>query len=330
MPFSGDCSKDRPSSRRRSLPNILFTLLTLYTVLLLCCCGRKGPPTLASYERLPAPTLTGAYHREGAVRIFWSYPKDKENMTRAFTLLRATDETFLKLASVKAGERSYIDTDFKPGEHYRYKILARNLRGILSSDSNILNVTPLAPPLPPEDISFIVTGDSVVLSWQSRGKNVRYNVYKGFRKGMYPPSPMNASPLSEDSFRDALDIDKTVYYVVRSVVQSDLTNEGASSEQVVVDPFTFVPSAPKGLRAFAAPDRVILYWDAPTEPWVTGFRVYRRAGMGAYALIGSTQIPTFVDREMAPGKRDYEVTAVGPEKEGPGAEIRDVTFPPQE
>jgi hypothetical protein len=330
MHLSACCKRGCCSTGRIRTPlKVLFTFLLVSLLLLLCSCGKKGPPTLVSYKRLPAPKLLGAYHREGAITISWAFPVDNEDMTDTFVLLRASDGPFERIAFPGSGERSHADTDFRTGKQYRYKIVARNLRGILSDDSNILAVTPLQPPPPPGDISFVVKGNSVILSWQDEGKDIRYNVYKYFEDGNHAPSPVNASPLSGNKFTDTFEINRIVYYSIRSVVQNDVINEGPPSGKVEVDPFVLVPPAPEGIKAFAAPDRVILYWDASSEPWVTGFNVYRKIGDGPYGLIGHTQIPTFVDMERPSTKRDYKVSAVGPGKEGPGTEAKGVIYLPQ-
>ncbi len=274
--------------------------------------------------------LVRAYHREDTITISWTFPEDREDMTEDFALLRASDGVFRRIAFPASTARTYSDTHFMAGVHYRYKIVARNHHGMLSNDSNILAVTPLQLPAPPKDISFVVKGNSAILSWQGDGKDLCYNIYKGFKKGSYSTSPANASPLSVDSFTDSLDIKRIVYYSIRSMVKSDIINEGPPSAGLEVDPFALVPSAPQGLRAFPAPDRVILYWDEAAEPWVTGFRVYRRIGAGPYELIGQTQIPAFVDTEPPSTKRDYRVTAAGPGKESPGAEAGDIVYRPQE
>jgi hypothetical protein len=309
---------------------LLFIFFMVSFLLPLSSCGKKGPPTLASYEKLPAPVLISAVHREGMITISWAFPENKEDMTDGFILLRASDGTFRRLAFLQSDERSFADTDFRAGEHYRYKIVAKNLRGILSDDSDILTVTPLQPPQPPNEISFAIKGNSVILSWQDEGKDIRYNVYKNFKHGSRAPSPVNVSPLSMNSFTDVFEIDRIVCYSIRSVVRSDVINEGSPSAEVEVNPFALVPPQPEGLKAFPAPDRVILYWDAPSEPWVTGFNIYRKIGDGPYVLIGHTQIPTFVDITQPSTKRDYMVRAVGPGKEGPAAEANGVIWLPQD
>jgi hypothetical protein len=158
-----------------------------------------------------------------------------------------------------------------------------------------------------------------------------YNIYRGLKKGIYGMSPVNKSPVSDSSFTDAFTINKAVYYTIRSLRGSEIRDEGAPSEELVVDPSELVPSPLKNFRYLAAPDRVFLYWDEPEESWVTRFRIYRKAGGQDYQLIGETQIPVFVDKEPAVTERDYRINAVGPDKEGPGTEIRQIkyTSPPE-
>ncbi len=308
---------------------VLSFIILVYLVVVLTACGKKGPPTLKSYERPPAPVLISAYHNEGGITLSWSFPGDKEEMTEDFVILKAAEGDFSRIAFPASTARSFIDRDFRPGVHYRYKVVARNHRGMLSNASNILSVTPVQLPRPPEELSFVVKGNTIILSWKQE-KDLRYNIYKGMGKGQFSPSPINASPLSGNSYTDAFDVNRIVSYSVRSLAVTDIVNEGPPSSGIEIDPFAFVPSAPKGLRAFAAPDRVILSWDEAPEPWVTGFRVYRRTGDRPYEPVGRTQIPTFVDMEPPLVETDYMVTATGPGKEGPGAETKGVIYQPQE
>ena len=87
-----------------------------------------------------------------------------------------------------------------------------------------------------------------------------------------------------------------------------------------------VPPAPLDLRYFAAPGKVFLYWKEPTERWITGYRIYRKTDDQGYTLIGETQVPTFLDTGGPAGERSYRVNAVGPSREGPGAEVGAVFF----
>jgi hypothetical protein len=45
-------------------------------------------------------------------------------------------------------------------------------------------------------------------------------------------------------------------------------------------------------------------------------------------FIGETSVPSYFDKGKASAKRNYRVTALGPSKEGPASEIKDVVFVP--
>ncbi len=320
-------SKDKISSLKQPyhfFPVVSFLLFFLSLFIL--SCGKKGEPTLKSFEKPLPPSLSGAIHRGDEIILSWSYPKNKEAEIAGFHLLKSSGSGFNKVASLGSDKRSYADTDFQIDIHYAYKIVSQNRRGILSNDSNIVSLTPSMPPAPPKNISFTVPDDSVILSWENGGDGILFNVYKSFEKGTYGASPVNKTPLSGNTFRDIFIINKPVYYIIRSLTKNEWRDEGPPSEEVAIDPFAFVPPPPKDVRYFAAPDKVYLYWNEPDHMWITRFRVYRRIGGGDYVLIGETQIPTFLDAEKPSTKRDYRVSAVGPGKEGPGTEIMGVVF----
>lgn len=306
-----------------------FIVLLLLPLLLLSC-GKKGSPTLKSYDRPEKPSLLSALHREDSIVLTWDFPKSKEETISGFVLLKASGAGFEKNSRLDAGERSFRDADFKNGSTYRYKIVSESLRGVRSDDSNVVDITPLNTPKAPEDLSFHVSDDSLVLEWKSSGKGVLYNVYRNFEKGVFALVPLNQTPLSEDTFKDIFYMDKRVYYTVRSLINKETRDEGSASEEIAVDPFEFVPPAPREVGYFAAPDRVFLFWKAADERWVTGYRVYRRIGDQEYTLIGETQIPTFLDSEEPVSKRDYRITSLGLKKEGTGTEIKSVIYVPQE
>ena len=70
-----------------------------------------------------------------------------------------------------------------------------------------------------------------------------------------------------------------------------------------------------------------LIWKEPPETWVTGYRVYREMNKGeGCKFLGETKTPVFVDKENPSVERSYRVTAIGPVKEGPPAEIKSISF----
>jgi predicted small lipoprotein YifL len=300
--------------------------LLIVSLLSLAACGKKGPPTLKEYEKPPAPSALKAIHREDKIVLSWNYPKEKESSLADFVVLRSSGAEFEKLALPEKTRRTYEDSSFSTGSTYSYKIVARNLKGVYSTDSNMVVVIPLAVPPPPSDLSFSIQGNSLLLAWKPAEKGLFYNIYRSLEKGKYGTSPVNGKPVSGSSFTDAFNINKTVYYTIRSLHDSGTRDESAPSKELAVDPADLVPAPVRNLTYFAAPDKIFLYWDEPEESWVTSFRVYRKKEGQDYQLIGETQIPVFIDTEPSPTKNDYRVNAVGPDKEGPGTGITGVKY----
>lgn len=303
----------------------LFIPALLALALLTSSCGKKSAPTLAAYERPPAPVLLRVVHRENRIILSWSFPEDKTASISNFTVLKSSGKG-LERTTVPKSRRSFTDTAFTCGGNYSYRIVAQSLAGVLSNDSNALAITPVKPPPPPAGLSFKIEGDAVILSWQGGGNNIFYNVYRSFHEGIYGDEPYNKSLLSQSSFRDVFRIDRPVYYTVRSLRNDTSEDEGPPSSQITVNPFDLVPPAPLDLRYVAVPGKVFLYWKESPERWISGYRIYRRTRGQEYELIGQTEVPTFIDRDKSLTERDYRVNAIGPSREGPGAEVRGVFF----
>jgi hypothetical protein len=323
-------------------------LITVFC--LLASCGKKGEPTLKSYEKPGSPANLGAIHRESEIILLWDFPKNKENAIRGFYLMKLTplslplisslprrdtegskesSGNFEKVAFLVPDKRSYIDREFTTGSQYAYKIISQNLRGILSNDSNVIEIGPKALSLPPGKPVYKIEYDLITLTWQDVGNGIFYNIYKSDQKGMYSVYPLNAEPVKGTSFRDSFDIKKTVYYTIRSLWGGTVRDEGPPSEELEVNPSEFVPSPPESLRALTRQEGVQLFWQEAPETWVTGYRVYRKTDKKeGFIFIGETSVPAYFDQEKPSKKRSYQVTALGPSKEGPPSEIRDIVFVP--
>lgn len=241
--------------------------------------------------------------------------------------MKSSDGDFQIIAFVQPDIRAYRDTDFVVGQEYRYKIISENLRGI-RNDSSVLSIKPLPPPPPPPGkLSFKATHETITITWEKSSELSFYNIYKSTEKGKYGLTPLNSQPLKETSYQDTFDLNRTVFYTVRSSTGNAIRDEGTPSEELMVNPLEFTPSSPRDLIAVPTSDNVYLTWKEPPETWVTGYKVYREADkQEGYVFIGFTHTPSFVDREKSADKRNYRVTALGPSKEGSPAEIRDVLY----
>lgn len=314
-------------------------LLVVYCLLfaaycLFCSCGKKGEPTLKSYEKPDPPSGFRVIQRESEIILLWDFPKDKEQAIKGFYLMKSTSENpplppFEKIAFLRNNVRSYIDTNFKIGSEYNYKIISQNIRGVTSNDSNIIDIKPKNPPSPPENLSFKIEYNSITLTWKSAGEGILYNIYKSYKKGSYSLMPLNKEPVKETFFRDNFDIKKPVYYIIRSLIGGNAWTEGPASKEMVIDPLEFIPSAPEALQAVVTDKSIYLSWKEPPETWITGYKVYREIDKKeGFLFIGETQTPAFIDNENPFIKRTYRVTAMGPSKESSPAEIKDVVFIP--
>lgn len=250
-------------------------------------------------------------------------------MIKGFYILKSSGNNFEKTAFVKNDTRSHRDPDFTIDSEYQYKIVSHSLKSINSIDSNIVNVIPRSAPSPPQNITFRIEPDSLILKWEQSNGEILYNIYKTYEQGEYGLSPVNKEPLKENSFMDSLDVQKTVYYTIRGLTASSSRDEGHASEEIKIDPLEFIPDRIQDIQAVSTEKYVYLLWKEVPERWVRGYNIYRKKdGDKDYTFIGNTQIPAFMDRYEPLTKRGYRITAVGLGKEGPPAEIRDIMFVP--
>jgi fibronectin type 3 domain-containing protein len=313
--------------KNRRLFPFIVCVFAFTSLFLLCACGKKGDPTLKSYEKPEPPSQLTAIHRESEIILSWKFPKSKEPSIKGFHLLKSTGGDFEELTSLNNDQRSYTDTRFEIGGDYHYKIVAQNLKGVLSKDSNILVIRPATLPAPPKNLSFIVTYDVLMLTWASAGEGLLYNVYKSDKPGDYSLTPVNREPLKELSLKDVFTVSKSVFYTIRSVSGSLIRDEGPASVELIMNPEEFVPPSPENLQAVPTQSNVHLVWKESAATWVRGYRIYRETNtQEGFIVLGETQTPSFLDSGKPDTKRNYRVTALGPAKEGPPAEIRDIVY----
>lgn len=288
----------------------LATAALIVLMLLLASCGRKAPPRLPVYERPPAPSSLEAIHREGTVVLTWDYPSRKLRYVREFQVVRsgktldATEET------------SYTDADIGYGKRYDYTVFAVSTGGIISEGSAQLAVEVIDVPPAPQGLRAEVVAKGVRLTWGHPEEGRLYNVYRSYAPPLDLLRPINREPLREAEFVDNPLMERPVYYTVRALAGGAERHEGPASEVVEMKPEAFVPSAPEGLRAVVAGDKVLLAWKESPEAWVRAYKVYRAVEGGDYVLIGESRTPSFIDGAVPLGAVSYKVRAVGPSMEG--------------
>ena len=286
-------------------------------------CGKKGDLTLRAFEKPAAAGNISALHRDNEINIFWQYPAHEMQRIKGCQVMRSDDGgiIFKELAFLNPDKLLYVDKNFAVGREYYYKIRCLSVRNIYSDDSAVIKVIPLPLPQKPEDISYKVENDSIKIHWR-QAADLKYNIYKSFQKGDYSISPLNNEPLSENYFNDKIETGKTVYYTVRALLGTEIRDEGPPSEELEVNPASFVPSRPSGLKHIPVEKASYLLWKENPEAWVKGYRVYRKRLIDDnFVLIGEPAAPVFADAEPLASKTVYYITAVGPVKESLPSEM---------
>jgi hypothetical protein len=294
------------------LPGVYYLLILVF--FLSFSCGKKGPPTLKAYEKPEKPSGLTAVHREDGIVLKWSYPDGLRPSIKGFQVLRSEGKGFEREMFVKSDQDSFADNDFRLNVTYEYKVVAQNLKDILSDDSDIVRVTPASLPPPPEDIRVTIRTDSVELAWDSSGEGVCYNVFRRPERGKYGGTPLNAEPDCSTSFKDDfLSLESPVYYTVRALHNTPSRDEGYPSREIEVSPSNFIPTPPSDIRVVKTQGKIYITWKESPEMWVKGYRVYRKLEEEKdFVLLGEVKTPAFTD-EGKPGRRTwYMIRAEGP------------------
>lgn len=305
---------------------------------LLPSCGKKGEPTLLTFVK-PAPVRNiTVLHREDALLLSWPYDvsSDMQDLIKGFYLEKAVGAAdnkptaFKNVVFLPVSESHYTDKDFTAGNSYFYRILVLSVRNITSDQSPVIKVLPSVPPPAPEGLSYEVKNDAVEIRWKAVPGKVKYNIYKSREKNVSTGALLNKAALGEPFFSDKVETHLSSYYFVRSLIDSDIKDEGFPSEVLEVNPSNFMPSKPAGLKYVYAPKGLVLLWNENPETWVKRYHVYRKKAVeSGFRLIGEAVTPAFKDNDPLTSKTTYYITAIGPSSESGTSELLEVN-PPQE
>ena len=303
-------------------------------VLMLAACGKKGDPTLTTFVKPPPVKNITVLHHENSILLSWSYSPspDMQELIKGFYIEKAVGAgdnnpaEFKKTVFLPGTMNHYADTDFEAGRPYFYKILVYSVRNIISDQSAVVKVIPEVLPPPPQGLFFEVKNDAVEIRWNKVPGKVKYNIYRSNKQNEFTESPLNKAALSEPLFVDKVETGSRLYYRVTSLLETDIKDEGFPSKVLEVDPMTFVPSKPSGLKYVYTEQGVVLMWKENPESWVKRYRIYRkRTGESRYSLIGEAVTPTFKDIEPVTSKTLYCITALGPSGESAALEPLEVS-----
>jgi len=86
-----------------------FLHFFLIACLLVASCGKKGEPTLKSYEKPDPPSNLRAIHRESEIILLWDFPKNKEKTIKGFYLMKLIGRGDSERIFLEPDKRSHID-----------------------------------------------------------------------------------------------------------------------------------------------------------------------------------------------------------------------------
>lgn len=220
-------------------------------------CGKKG--ALVPPEALaPAPISNLSLAQKGErFRVSWSVPGKQEGggklqdlagflLFRRVVLPPAEDceecpTAYRELAridldyprgAVQIGNRLiYDDSDLERGRSYQYKVRSYTSGGAQSRDSNKVRHRALIPPAPPavkaeSGASSIVL--SIVAPKPEEGSLAGFNIYRSKSGEGTPSSPLNATPVTGESYEDK-DVNLGVHYSYLVTAVATLNGETVES-----------------------------------------------------------------------------------------------------
>jgi fibronectin type 3 domain-containing protein len=181
--------------------------------------------------------------------------------------------------------------------------------GKQSGWSNFVVVQVVAAVATPESVTPVATSQGVRLTWRAAGTSFR--VLRKTEGAEYAAVAETTSPEWMDT---AAEFGKRYSYRVQNVVKvADRLAESDLSKEASITPVDkFPPAVPAGVRADAAPVSIELTWQRNTEPDLSGYRIYRSVGKGAFEKIADVPAaPSYSDRAVEHGKSyRYAVTSV--------------------
>lgn len=241
-----------------------------------------------------------------SVELAWADRSDNEVAFRVERRAAGATTPFVPLATLPAGSQTWLDTTTRPFQGYEYQVVASD-GGQDSPPSNLASVQ-LQLEGPTGLTARALSTRRVRLSWQDNaGLETGFLVERdqGQRSWRLAPDTVafeddDARPGATHTYR-VLALQDNVMPPARSA---------ASAAEVTLPGDAFAPVPAVELRAAAAsPYRIELRWvDQSTNE--SGFRVERRVGGAAFALLADVAagVTAFADETLTPGvTAEYQV-----------------------
>jgi chitodextrinase len=213
----------------------------------------------------------------------------------------------------------YTDTGLLADTTYEYSLIACDIYGNMSEESDVIIVTTESDSMPPSvPVGLAVqsrTDVSITISWEASTDDVGVAEYDVFRDGKYIGSTRDT--VYHDT---GLTPDKEYRYSVRA--KDAAGNVSRTSSYIVVRTLldAVLPDSPRNLRVVSkTATSVSLAWDAATDNiGVTGYIVVREAN-GEKTPLGSVKATEYTDTNLEP-ETTYLYYVIARDKAGNNSE----------
>ncbi|UPK73947.1 sigma-70 family RNA polymerase sigma factor [Nocardioidaceae bacterium SCSIO 66511] len=262
-----------------------------------------------TFDPPPAvPANVRAQADEAGVVVRWDENTEPDFGT--YEVLR--DEVLVSTStSPEFQDRSVAD-----GTTHDYRVVAVDLAGNKSTESADVQATYNPAPGAPTGVTAQVQDGKVVIGWAA-GSEPDLQAYEVFRDGT------SIGRTSTPSFTDPGIVDgKTNTYTVVAIDQSGQTSQPSAAATATYDP---APSAPTGVTAQVQDGKVLVSWNAGSEPDLKTYEVYRNG-----TPIGRTTSPSYADSSVVDGQTyTYSVVAIDKsDQQSPRSAKANATYDP--
>ncbi len=244
--------------------------------------GAESDEATATPLAVPAkPAGFTATARDGQVLLTWTDPGDA-TITGWQYAVKATGAygPWTSVPGSGAGTTAHTVTPLDNGTSYAFKVRAVNASGN-GTESDEATATPLPVPAKPTGFEATPGDGAVALSWDDPGDaTISGWEYAVKTTGAYGPWTGIPGSSAETTAHTVTPLDNGTPYAfkVRAV---NASGNGAASDEATAVPVP-VPAKPAGFAATAGAGEVVLSWDDPDDPSITGWEYNQRRGEGEF------------------------------------------------
>ncbi len=270
--------------------------------------GAAGATPVAPPDTSAPSVPSGLSATAGTNQVALSWTASSDNVAvTGYRVYRSSGGGAYAQVAAPSGT-SYTDAGLTNGTAYSYKVAAVDAAANASAQSSAATATPADTQAPstPAGLTATAGTNQVSLTWTASTDNVAVTGYRVYRGGVLIASPATAY------YTDTGLTNGTSYSYTVAAVDASANASGLSAGASATPADTQAPSVPSGLTATAGTNQVALSWSASTDNVaVTGYRVYRSSGGGAYAQVAAPSGSSYTDAGLTNGTAySYKVSAI--------------------